>query len=71
MIKYAIVNEEGEFYPDPIYTDSKKIEEKITYLENYRKDKNMKWVNYTAEILTPEREKQHEEEWKRFCSAID
>ena len=71
-MKYAIVNEQNrEFYPDPIYTNQEKAEKKIAYLENYRREKNMEWVNYTLEILTPKREKQHNEEWRKFVQAID
>ena len=70
-MKYAIVNEKGEFYPDPIYENSEKGEAKISYLENYRKENNMEWVNYTLEILTKKRAEQHEVEWKRFCEAMD
>jgi len=70
-MEYAIVNEKGEFYPDPIYTNQEKGEAKIAYLENYRKEHNMDWVNYTLEILTIKRKTQHKAEWKRFCEAID
>jgi hypothetical protein len=70
-MKFAIVNSFGEFYPDPIYTDRKKAEEKIEYLKTYRIENGMKPENYKVERLSPKREKQHESEWKRFCGAID
>jgi len=72
MNKYAIVEvESGEFYPDPIYTNIKKIKDKINYLINYRKKNGMEERHYKIEKLTKEREKQHNEEWKRWCSLID
>jgi hypothetical protein len=72
MQKYAIINKETkEFYADPIYTDIEKAKRKIEYLENYEKEHNMKLNTYEIEVLTPERETQHEKEWKQFCNAID
>jgi hypothetical protein len=70
-MKFAIVNSTGEFYPDPIYTDRKKAEDKIAYLERYNIENGMDAEVQTIEELSPEREKQHEVEWKQFCSAID
>jgi hypothetical protein len=70
-MKFAIVNSRGEFYPDPIYTDRKKAEDKIAYLERYRIENGMDAEVQSIEKLSPEREKQHEVEWKKFCSAID
>lgn len=72
MKKYAIVNKKTkEFYADPIYTDIKKAKQKIEYLHNYEKEHNMEFKVYEIEVLTPEREAQHEKEWKQFCDAID
>lgn len=72
-MKYAIVLEKvgGEFYPDPIYEDIKKLDKKLEYLADYRIKNNMPKVSYIAEALTPEREAQHEREWKQWCSMID
>ena len=72
MKKYAIIDTDTkEFYADPIYTDIDKARKKIDYLTNYRKKHKMEFAAYGLEELTPERESQHEKEWKQFCDAID
>ncbi len=72
MKKYALINNETkEFYPDPIYTDLKRLKEKIDYLTEYRQKNNMDFVLYGIEILTLERKTQHNKEWKRWVSLID
>jgi hypothetical protein len=71
--KWAIVIDKigGEFYPDPIYTDIPKLDAKLKYLADYREKHNMKCVGYIAELLTPERETQHNDEWTRWVASID
>lgn len=71
--KWAIVLDRvgGEFYPDPIYTDRERLEKKLQYLSEYREKHGMKPVVYIAEVLSKEREEQHNHEWKRWCSMID
>lgn len=71
--KWAIVLDRvgGEFYPDPIYTDRERLEKKMQYLSEYRYKHGMKPVVYVAELLTKEREEQHDKEWKRWVSLID
>lgn len=71
--KWAIVIDKigGDFYPDPIYTDLKKLDTKLKYLSDYRDSHNMERIGYLAEVLSPERETQHNEEWTRWTSNID
>lgn len=72
MNKYAItIGEIGEFYPDPIYTDLEKVKAKVEYLTKYREEHGMEKVEYFIERLTPEREEQHNKEWKAWVSMID
>jgi hypothetical protein len=72
MKKYAITERQtNEFYPDPIYTDLKKAQDKIEYLNEYRVKNNMPVVEMFVEELTPEREEQHNTEWKRFVDMLD
>lgn len=70
---YAIVLEKigGEFYPDPIYNDIQRLDKKLQYLNDYREKNNMKKVIYIAELLTKEREAQHNDEWTRWVASID
>jgi len=71
-MKYAIINRRTkEFYPDPIYTDIQKAHTKIDYLIEYREEHNMEFVNYGIEELSKKREEQHNQEWQKFCQAID
>jgi len=65
--KYAIVNKETkEFYPDPVYTDIQKAQEKVAWINAYS-EKDL----FEIEELTPEREAQHKKELMRFWSYID
>ena len=67
-----IIKATKEFYPDPIYTDLKKIKEKIKYLTEYRlKSELLKPIKYAIEKLNKKRKEQHNKEWTNWCSAID
>lgn len=71
-VKYAIIVEAtGEFYPDAAYDDKDRAEAKITYLHDYQVKNNMPIKKYVLEALTPERAKQHAEEWQQFVKMID
>ena len=71
-MNYAIIiKTTKEFYPDPIYTDLKRIRDKIAYLKDYRIKNNMELREYEIEKLSKKRKEQHDKEWKQFCSAID
>jgi hypothetical protein len=71
-LEYVIYNfDKKQFYPDPIYTDLEKAENKIAYLKEYRIKNDMPEVNYGLMVLTKERKAQHQKEWQAFCSAID
>jgi len=71
--KYAIVIDRigGEFYPYPSYDDIERINKKVEYLTNYRKEHNMKERAYLIETLSKERLAQHTEEWTKWVSLID
>ena len=72
MTKYTIINSEtNEFYPDPVYTELERAEKKVLYLMQYQQNNNMKHKQYGIEVLYPDREAQHNREWKRYCSMID
>lgn len=70
-MKYAIVNKNGEFYADPIYTDITQAMEKIKYLNQYRVDNQMEDMAYDIEPLSEAREAQHNQEWQTYRSMID
>ena len=71
-MKYAIIdNNTKEFYPDPMYEDRKKAQDKINYLQGYEAKNNMEIKNWAIEKLNKERFTQHEKEWKRYVSMID